>query len=55
MSKLSISDHPEVFQKLGITDPKEQQLLLDYFEELFTLAIEHLIRKQNNEEQQHHP
>ena len=50
-------DDPELqqsFELLGITDPKDKQILLDYIEELFAITIEYLLTQKQNE-QQHHP
>lgn len=46
-------DDPElqpVFEKMGITNPNDKQILLDYLTELFRIAIEHVIKN----EKQHH-
>lgn len=45
-------DDPELqpsFEKLGITDPRDKQILLDYLEELFTITIEYLLTQKQNE------
>ncbi len=50
-------DDPELqqsFELLGITDPKDKQILLDYLEELFAITIEYLLTQKQNEKQ-HHP
>ena len=54
MSDLSISDFQDEFLRLGITDPQDQQILLDYLEELFAISIELLLTQQQDEEQ-HYP
>jgi hypothetical protein len=46
-------DDPELqpaFEKMGITDPKDKRILLDYITELFSIAIEHVLKNEN----QHH-
>lgn len=44
-------DDPElqpVFEKMGITDPKDKRILLDYITELFSIAIEHVMKQDEN-------
>ena len=46
-------DDPELqpaFEQMGITDPNDKQILLGYFTELFSIAIEHVLKNEN----QHH-
>ena len=46
-------DDPELqpaFEQMGITDPNDKQILLDYRTELFRIAIEHVLKN----EYQHH-
>lgn len=43
-------DDPELqpaFEQLGITDPNDKQILLDYLTELFKIAIEHVLKNEN--------
>ena len=43
-------DDPELqpaFEKMGITDPKDKRILLDYITELFSIAIEHVLKDEN--------
>lgn len=54
MSNLSISDFQDEFLRFGISEPKDQQILLDYLEELFAITIEYLLTQQQNEKQHHH-
>ena len=45
-------DDPELqqsFELLGITDPKDKQILLDYIEELFAITIEYLLTQKHHE------
>lgn len=44
-------DDPElrhVFEKMGITDPKDKQIILDYITELFKIAIEYVFKQNEN-------
>ena len=43
-------DEPELqpaFEQMGITDPNDKQILLDYLTELFRIAIEHVLKNEN--------
>ena len=43
-------DDPELepaFEKMGITDPKDKRILLDYITELFSIAIKHVMQNEN--------
>lgn len=43
-------DDPELqpaFEQMGITDPNDKQILLDYLTELFRIAIEHVLIDEN--------
>lgn len=42
------------FELLGITDPKDKQILLDYIEGLFAITIEYLLTQKQNEKQHPH-
>lgn len=48
-------DDPELqpaFEKMGITEPNEKRIVLDYITELFSIAMEHVM-KQNEKNHSH--
>ncbi len=43
-------DDPELqpaFEQMGISDPNDKQILLDFLTELFRIAIEHVLKNES--------
>ena len=50
MSNLSISDYQDMFLKMGITDPEQQQAILDFIDQMADIVMYILITQYHYEQ-----